>query len=296
MILGGEICYALSRRMVLGRKRGDAGFNPATFDPAAYQNWRRKELETQFLSNFSKADVEGKTVLDFGCGEGDLSMLAAEMGAQRVIGRDLWPDRIASARERSAKSPLAIKPEFSVPPRSDAIDLPDASVDVILCFDVLEHVMEYATIVREWDRVLRPGGKILIWWVPWYHPYGPHIESLVPVPWAHVLFSERALLKTCARIYAMPEFQPRLWDLDEQGRKKPNKWESMRALPDVNKLTMGRFETLLRRTPLRVARRRSRGFGTSGPARITHVFAALPVLREFFTSSVAYTLQKETRA
>lgn len=56
--------------------------------------------------------------------------------------------------------------------------------------------------------------------MPWWNPYGAHIESVVPLPWPHVFFSERVLLKTCSRVYAMPEFRPRKWDVDENRDEK----------------------------------------------------------------------------
>ncbi len=152
--------------------------------------------------------------------------------------------------------------------------------------------MDPQAALDEWWRVLRPGGRVLIWWVPWWHPYGPHIESLVPIPWCHVLFSEKTLLETCARIYEMPEFQPRVWDRDASGEKRPNKWRSLTSLPGVNKLSMRRFETMLRSKGWRVARRERHGFSSGVIAPLTRVFTRLPFLREFVTSCVVYELVK----
>jgi 2-polyprenyl-3-methyl-5-hydroxy-6-metoxy-1,4-benzoquinol methylase len=43
-----------------------------------------------------------------------------------------------------------------------AIPVPDASFDVVLCTEVLEHVQDPIATVRELTRVLRPGGKLLL--------------------------------------------------------------------------------------------------------------------------------------
>jgi hypothetical protein len=134
---------------------------------------------------------------------------------------------------------------------------------------------------------------VLIWWCPWYHPYGHHIESLVPLPWIHAVFPERVLTRTCARIYDLPEFEPRIWDLDERGRKKPNKWRALRRLPDVNRLTIGRFERECDAAGFRIARRRVTGFGGSRAAKLTRVLTGLPGLREFFSAHVTYELRIE---
>ena len=292
MALRSEVCFRLARRLVLTRQPGQAGANPASFDPAAYQAWRAADLQKQFAGFLSTADVEGLDVLDFGCGDGDLSLLVAGLGAKSVTGIDLSQSGIRSAEQRAANMPVARRPRFALATSARSIDLPDQSVDLILCFDVLEHVMDYEQIVAEWRRVLRSGGNVAIWWVPWWHPYGPHIESLVPIPWAHVFFSERVLLATCARLYAMPEFRPRVWDLDEDGNKRPNKWHDMTHLPAINRLTMWQFERLCRHVGFAIAERRLTGFGASRLARSTHLALHVPFLREFFTSSVVYRLRK----
>jgi len=43
-----------------------------------------------------------------------------------------------------------------------SIPVPDASFDAVICTDVLEHVPNVNLALRELDRVVRPGGKILI--------------------------------------------------------------------------------------------------------------------------------------
>lgn len=290
MSIAEDICFKLSRRRVLARRTGDAGENAATFDPAVYRAWRAAELKKQFDESFAGEPIAGLDVLDLGCGEGELSHLAAALGAKSVTGVDVMAERIASARAREpAKG--AVRPVFKVAEDTLRIPLGDRSVDLILCFDVLEHILEIDAVVAEWTRVLRPGGRVFIWWVPWYHPYGHHIEALVPLPWAHVLFSDRTLLGACARVYDMPEFKPRLWDLDDHGKKKPNKWTAMRELPDVNKLTVSRFESILERVGLKIEERRARGFAGGTLARFTHFFTRLPILREFFTAYVTYKLR-----
>jgi SAM-dependent methyltransferase len=292
MYIQRELCFQISKRMVLSRKTGAAGQNAATFDSSAYQTWRQSELKSQFTSNFSRKDIEDKDILDFGCGEGDLSFLMCDLGAKTVTGMDLSKIQIESAQLRAGKSLAGVRPDFRLAGRSDHIDLPAESIDVILCFDVLEHILDYEVIIKEWNRILRKDGKILIWWVPWFHPFGPHIESLVPIPWAHVFFSEKAILDTCSRIYSMSEFKPRIWDLDEMGKKKPNKWPMLNRLPEVNKLTMRQFESLILKSGLKVQMVKLRGFGSSSLAKITRVLLRVPFLKEFFTSSVVYRIIK----
>jgi SAM-dependent methyltransferase len=288
-----NIVFSAAKNRVLSRGTGDAGENPATFDAASYQDWRTSELEAQYRDHFSAADLLGKDVLDFGCGEGDLSFLVANLGARSVKAVDVDAERVESARERARDRKLRIQPEFFVASTTTKIDLPDESVDVILCFDVLEHILDYEAVLPEWRRVLRPGGRIMIWWVPWLHPYGHHIESLVPLPWVHAFLPDSVLTRTCARVYDLPEFKPRVWDLDEQGNKKPNKWWNMKGLPGVNKLTMSRFEEIIGFLDLHIDKRQCYGFRTSRFRPLTEALANLPVLREFFNSYITYELRKD---
>lgn len=53
------------------------------------------------------------------------------------------------------------------------IPLPDASFDAILCAEVLEHVVEPVAVVREFSRLLKPGGQL---WLTTPHGSGLHME------------------------------------------------------------------------------------------------------------------------
>ncbi len=291
--LSERICFNLAKSKVLKRQEGNAGERSATYDQGAYGDWRKEELQNQYLDHFSFDDIRGKDVVDFGCGGGELAILVGENGAKSVLG--LGVDRhqfsLASGRAERGETPSNV--EFRLSESTTSIDLPDESADVILCFDVLEHILDYREILPEWRRVLRPGGRVLIWWMPYYHPWGHHVESLVPLPWAHVVFPEKAVLSTCARIYDMPEFKPRIWDLDDAGNKKPNKWLGMEELPTLNKLTIAGFEKLCRETGFGFARREMVPISSSGPARtVSSALIRLPKMREFFPSVAIYALQK----
>lgn len=289
MSLSHALCFNLAKRMVLARRPGEAGENPATFEAGVYHHWRMKELQKQFTDHFDAADLAGRDVLDFGCGSGALSLLALEAEAASVTGVDLNAELIEQAKTLCFSS--GRQPLFMVASDPKKIDLIDDSIDIILCFDVLEHIIDYREIIPEWRRVLRADGRVFIWWVPWLNPYGHHIESLVPLPWAHVFFSDRILIDTCARIYDLPEFKPRMWDIDGEGKKRPNKWRELDRLPDLNRLTIAGFEGICRRIGLKIERREVKGFGGSRTARLTRGLTRLPVLRELFCSRVIYCLR-----
>lgn len=290
--LAAEICYRLSRRRVLSRQLGDAGANPRSFDRANYQTWRQSELRVQYEKNFSTTALEGKDVLDFGCGGGELSFFAAASGAASVTGFEVSADQHRIALDNGKREAVQPAPDFVLGEDLESLPFADNSFDVVLCFDVLEHILAYEPIIDEWRRVLRPGGQVLIWWVPYYHPYGHHVESLVPLPWVHAFLPDKAIIGACARIYDMPEFVPRVWDVDESGRKKPNKWKHLTELPTLNKLTIGGFESTARKAGFAFQRRELQPITSSRAARtISSLLSRLPIAREFFTACTIYELR-----
>jgi 2-polyprenyl-3-methyl-5-hydroxy-6-metoxy-1,4-benzoquinol methylase len=93
---------------------------------------------------FARLRVEGKSVLDLGCGSGQVSLLAAAMGA-RVRGIDIAPGMLALARESAARAGLADRVAFEEGDVSrDAV--PEA--DVVLLVGVIEYYRDFEGLVR----------------------------------------------------------------------------------------------------------------------------------------------------
>lgn len=104
------------------------------------------------------ADRDRVTVLDAGCGEGyGLAMLAAA-GATRVVGIDLEWGVVDHAR-----ATYGIDPRIEVR-AADLAALPDVDleVDLVVSFQVIEHLHDVAAYLRELVRVTRAGGQVQI--------------------------------------------------------------------------------------------------------------------------------------
>lgn len=100
----------------------------------------------------------GMTVLDFGGGTGWLSRALSQMGC-RVILCDVSPTALRIARKSiEAHPPIGAseEPQYLLFD-GRSLDLPDESVDRILCFDSFHHVPNPEPILREFGRILRPG-------------------------------------------------------------------------------------------------------------------------------------------
>jgi arsenite methyltransferase len=104
----------------------------------------------------------GETVLDIGCGAGFDSLMAAEqVGPEgRVIALDMTPEMLEKAR-RGAEEMGLENVDFR---RGLAEKLPveDSSVDVVISNGVINLCPDKMAVMREVNRVLKPGGRIQI--------------------------------------------------------------------------------------------------------------------------------------
>jgi 2-polyprenyl-6-hydroxyphenyl methylase/3-demethylubiquinone-9 3-methyltransferase len=111
------------------------------------------EFRAQLLHEWLASRMPGAAVIDLGCGGGLLSEPCAHAGA-RVFGLDLGRK---SARAAAAR----LGPRFV---QGDLLHLPfaDATADIVLLADVLEHVPSVERAVAEAARILRSGGYMYV--------------------------------------------------------------------------------------------------------------------------------------
>lgn len=102
-------------------------------------------------------DVQGLTVLDYGCGNGRFSRLLETLGAAKVIGVDISPTMIDLANTADSNSQV----EYHVNPDNTLSFLPDGSVDKVmanLVFMMSPSRKDMQQSFREIHRVLKDGG------------------------------------------------------------------------------------------------------------------------------------------
>ena len=106
----------------------------------------------------------GRTIVDLGCGPGFYTEAFRARGAE-VVPVDNDPEEMAMVGEPPAGALLA---------DAGSLPLEDQSVDGAFCSNLLEHTPDASAVIKEIERVLRPGGWGYISWTNWYSPWGGH--------------------------------------------------------------------------------------------------------------------------
>lgn len=106
----------------------------------------------------SRFHLEGRRVLDVGCGSGGITLFIAERFAPKeVVGFDVEMPVIEQARRRAGKAGFADRIEFTqgAPGR---LPFPDESFDLVFSKDAMVHIPDKDAIFADIHRVLKPGG------------------------------------------------------------------------------------------------------------------------------------------
>src|SRR5687768_1976282 len=136
---------------------------------ADFAQWRERRIRQEDYQASNLKDVRAalgnnlrdKVVLDLGAGMGGLSVaLLRDFGAGglRLHSMDYNPDycRIALLRAQRYGIRLSI-----IVAAGEQLPYGSGMFDLVLCMDVLEHVAQAPTVLREMYRVLKPGGIVL---------------------------------------------------------------------------------------------------------------------------------------
>lgn len=193
-------------RFVLSAGNRPRGVNPKAYDP---QNWDeywhghnrggqamydaiavfyRRFIVSRALNSFARKHfTRGAWVLHAGCGSGRVDAEIA--GYLSVTGLDLSENALRLFRHVQPRSRMLQGSIFQIP-------LADESFDGLYNLGVMEHFTEseIGSILKEFHRVLKPHGRMIIFWPP---EFGSSVVFLKGVKW----FIERVLGKKGVKIH-----------------------------------------------------------------------------------------------
>ena len=205
--------------------------------------------------------IQGKTVLDYGCGPGWQAVAMRRAGARHVHGVDINDAWLSHGRDLAVGA--------AVDGVTFAKAASDEKYDIVLSLGAMEHFRDPG---KELARMCSfTGEELLISFAePWYSPYGTHLNGTTKLPWLNLWFSERCLLN--------------VRNLYPDGSDGAKRFEDIRG--GLNKMTVRRFEKLIHAAPgMRVEHL------TLHSVKRVPLVTRVPVLRELMTGAITCILR-----
>lgn len=104
---------------------------------------------------------ESSHVLEVASGSGGPAIFLAELCGGRVTGIDINAHGVAAAIQRAQAHGLADRVAFEGADAGAILPFADLAFDAILCIDSANHFAQRLRVLKEWHRILKPGGKVL---------------------------------------------------------------------------------------------------------------------------------------
>jgi SAM-dependent methyltransferase len=208
-------------------------------------------------------EMDGKRVVDFGCGTGHQAVAIARQSSAEVVGIDIREDLLEKARRLAAAEGVADRVTFVT--RLD----PGDTFDWVVSQNSMEHFRDPEAILGLMAGILAPRGRILVTFCPtWLSPYGAHMNFFTMVPWVHLLFPERTVMAVRARFVS-------------DGAMR---YEDVTG--GLNRMTVRRFDQLVRRSGLQVC------YQKLEYVKDLRVLGRFPPTMEYFTNRVTQILSR----
>lgn len=147
--------------------------NYGNFQASLYQEIRREAFGEDIGQNsWLTADEQdkflgwlglggGESLLDVACGAGGPTLrIAASIGCM-VTGVDVHEQAISTARSLANQRGLENRANFRVVDANEPLPFLEASFGAILCIDAINHMSGRLSVLADWTRLLKPGGRLL---------------------------------------------------------------------------------------------------------------------------------------
>lgn len=157
------------------------GFKKSRQSLRYYFEWRKHRSQSAVRKIEKYQNLNGLNILDVGCGYGPMIFSLLEKNS-KVTGVEIDENKIKNAlfflSDRSGYQIIKVKDEI--------LPFPDNNFDLVILFDVVEHVRKPDITISECKRVLKPHGVLYVEFTPYYSITGHHLYDYARWP-IHIL-------------------------------------------------------------------------------------------------------------
>lgn len=161
----------------------------------------RKKRAKTIIEQYIGASLHNKTFLDFGCGTGDVAEQSTRYGTKKSYGFDInyhtgWNEQ----------NNLVFTHDIS--------ELPKNYFDIILLYDVIDHVKQPQTVINQLKELVKENGLIFVRCHPWTSRSGGHLHyNFINKAYAHLFLTNCELNCICKNklVFTRKEYQPLSW-------------------------------------------------------------------------------------
>lgn len=269
-----QIAYRILRRLSHSRNLRYASQITQELELDRYDRVRSQRT----LAVLSRvAGMKDRSILELGCGTGNLSVAMAGQQARRVVGIDVDKGRIDAARRKAEAEGVSAITSFHTADFVNGFQ-PDEPFDIVISENSLEHILDPVRCLRKAYDCLTPGGLLLAKFGPlWLSPFGAHMREFTGIPWVHLIFPESIVLRVRSEVYRPDNRVAHYKDVDGH----------------LNRMTVARFKRCAADAGFRIITLRTNPSLDSRPyAWLNNLLNALPILQECTSHVLLAVLEK----
>ena len=219
-----------------------------------------------------KPNLNGKSILDFGCGHGSLCIDVANSGAKKVTGVDLNNELIDFANKNLERNYSQNKENVNFKSSDLLSDNFSEKFDIILSKDTFEHTLNLDKVLNKMYNLLNSGGKAYLGFGPLYNSYnGDHYRTRTILPWFHLIIPEKIIIER----------------LNKKDGIKINRIEDL----GLNKYSFKDYENCFKNSPFKI-NYFNKNCSNNPIAKIFNVISKIKIFEEFFTFNIYCILEK----